>query len=435
MKCEVIRDLLFLYEEDGCSKESRKLVEEHLKGCEACRAYQKKMRFPEDMVLKEPQISIVEETKPKKKIRDEETILKKSFRKIRRRWAVSLVIVLLIFPCIGLGIMGWNEYRQEEGICFTNLDELYHGYQFMNLMKDGKYEQAVEMITYENSYLSIQQALEDAEKPFNLYQGWSTFTANNETWVVDDWMSFYSLEQWEQNKEEDVWRYLIYNNFTNEGIMVPESVWNEVIGVENMQEYINNDVKGYAPNDIDMETDAAVFCLMKTEWGNYYVSNNLARAMQKKGTLSAREIVLYANMIPEIILQAAEEELKAEHDRNAASTQKYYAEVKDMSCEQFSELMKQKFITNVRAFEENGSSFEILRFRYMMKQTERWEVCFDLKETYADGSQWEYTLRINIENETIVGFSISHASSQDYREKDSLAKAMQVMYWNGVESE
>jgi len=36
--CEVIRDLLPLYHDGVCSKDSRALVEEHLKTCPACRA-------------------------------------------------------------------------------------------------------------------------------------------------------------------------------------------------------------------------------------------------------------------------------------------------------------------------------------------------------------------------------------------------------------
>lgn len=37
MNCGIVRDLLPLYEDGLCSKESRKAVEEHLKSCETCR--------------------------------------------------------------------------------------------------------------------------------------------------------------------------------------------------------------------------------------------------------------------------------------------------------------------------------------------------------------------------------------------------------------
>lgn len=41
--CEIIRDLLPLYQDDICSEKSRIEIEEHMKECESCRKYLKKM--------------------------------------------------------------------------------------------------------------------------------------------------------------------------------------------------------------------------------------------------------------------------------------------------------------------------------------------------------------------------------------------------------
>ena len=41
MKCEIIRDLIPLYLDKGCSEESRKLVEDQLSECSECRKYMK----------------------------------------------------------------------------------------------------------------------------------------------------------------------------------------------------------------------------------------------------------------------------------------------------------------------------------------------------------------------------------------------------------
>ncbi|WP_343208771.1 zf-HC2 domain-containing protein [Anaerolentibacter hominis] len=51
--CAVIRDLLPLYYDQVCSKESRELVEEHVKECEACREELDKMGKPELIQMKE----------------------------------------------------------------------------------------------------------------------------------------------------------------------------------------------------------------------------------------------------------------------------------------------------------------------------------------------------------------------------------------------
>lgn len=52
--CNVIMDLLPLYADDCCSAQSKRMVEEHLKGCPSCRAALKEMRAPSDCVAKEP---------------------------------------------------------------------------------------------------------------------------------------------------------------------------------------------------------------------------------------------------------------------------------------------------------------------------------------------------------------------------------------------
>ena len=54
MNCNVIQDLLILYADDCCSPESKKIVEEHLKGCAGCRAALEEMRAPSDCDAKEP---------------------------------------------------------------------------------------------------------------------------------------------------------------------------------------------------------------------------------------------------------------------------------------------------------------------------------------------------------------------------------------------
>ena len=45
--CEVIRDLLPLYQDGACSEESRGLVEAHLKECEDCRRIAEELKQTE----------------------------------------------------------------------------------------------------------------------------------------------------------------------------------------------------------------------------------------------------------------------------------------------------------------------------------------------------------------------------------------------------
>ena len=152
LSCEIYEDLLLLYEDGLCSEDTKKLVEEHLAGCARCRQSLKKLRLPEEMVMEEA----VEE--PVEDARAERESIRKSFRKIRRRWAMSLLILPLLLVLSGPAFMIVNEVRGE-GICFTNLDDIWKCHRFWKLMKDGKYEKAVEMLDFSDTYINVRETL------------------------------------------------------------------------------------------------------------------------------------------------------------------------------------------------------------------------------------------------------------------------------------
>ena len=100
--CDVVRDLLPLYADDACSENSRALVNEHLLGCEACRAmlYQ----------LKENEI----ETSLK---REKDAVIRHGAKRFKQRSAAvgsaisgvfAGVILLCFVICTTLGVsMHW----------------------------------------------------------------------------------------------------------------------------------------------------------------------------------------------------------------------------------------------------------------------------------------------------------------------------------------
>lgn len=159
LSCEVIRDLLPLYEDEVCSEESKVLLEEHLAECAACRDLQEKFKIPEKTLLPEEEILLAEEEKRIRRI----------FRKIKRRWRLSLAAVLLLIPLIWVGIIAYHEYKGE-GLCFTNLDEVMMCRRFFKLMEEEKYEEAAEMIDFETGYQSIKEYFEgDVEEETSIW--------------------------------------------------------------------------------------------------------------------------------------------------------------------------------------------------------------------------------------------------------------------------
>lgn len=90
--CEVIRDLLPLYKDQVCSEESKKIVEEHLRECETCKADYDKMCT---------EFTCISEDSSEQETREElisffKTVEKRlSFRHIILFWSVILALMLL----------------------------------------------------------------------------------------------------------------------------------------------------------------------------------------------------------------------------------------------------------------------------------------------------------------------------------------------------
>lgn len=103
--CNVIRDLLPLYQDGVCSPESRQLVEEHLEGCETCRAEWERMSAP--IPTAHPQV-------------EERTVAKaasSAWKRGRRRafskgFLIAVVLVGVIFALVGT--WAWVNSRRTE---------------------------------------------------------------------------------------------------------------------------------------------------------------------------------------------------------------------------------------------------------------------------------------------------------------------------------
>ena len=153
LSCEIYEDLLLLYEDGLCSEDTKKLVEEHLAECERCSSYLKKMQLPEEMTQEE----VNREESEEDTLAEKESI-QKSFRKIRRRWALSLLMIPLLLLLSGPVLMIVNEVRGD-GICFSNLDDIWCCHRFWSLISHGDYDKAVKMLDYTISYYSVRETL------------------------------------------------------------------------------------------------------------------------------------------------------------------------------------------------------------------------------------------------------------------------------------
>ena len=126
LPCKVIEDILPMYYDSVCSKESASLIEEHLKDCTNCRNILSQLQ--DDISI--PQKN-VDDIKPLKKIQ-------KRYKKKRVYWLVTIIVVLLLVPMAFIIGSKHNtpfvEYTEEEALTYTN--------EYMTALSDGNYENA-----------------------------------------------------------------------------------------------------------------------------------------------------------------------------------------------------------------------------------------------------------------------------------------------------
>ena len=154
LNCKVIEDLLPLYLDEVCSEESRKLVEEHLSECEVCR------KLVES-------ITEIKYEKIEKEEHVETEVVKRSFKRVRRRWGSRVAATVLII--LTLGIMTFDEIRGQ-GIAFTNLDDIYRCVKYVHYIENWKYEKAAEMVNFAyDDYKLVESVAHMTMKEYEAY--------------------------------------------------------------------------------------------------------------------------------------------------------------------------------------------------------------------------------------------------------------------------
>lgn len=138
--CNVIVDLLPLYEDGCCSEESRRLVEEHISVCEQCRKLMDgswTSMHPEKMEQIEP-------------LPDEKKLMQ-GFKKIKRARILGIRLLVICIAAIFIGILSCHQIMGQ-GICFSSIGKIHHVMRFVRLVEQGNYEMAYDMLDVERSY-------------------------------------------------------------------------------------------------------------------------------------------------------------------------------------------------------------------------------------------------------------------------------------------
>lgn len=359
LSCEIIQDLLPLYADNACSPDSRKAVEEHLNQCPACSRNLQTIQQP-DIIA-----GLTAEPEPEPVVR--ERVMKNGFRKIRRRWQLSVLSVLLLFPLLLVGIMGVHEYLGE-GIAFTNLDEIFAAGRLMSLIEDQRFGEAAELLDFERRYQDIQEALN--LQPEDFMPSFELCMVDGESWIVrNDLSEVYQIQDLCENEDSTwFWDYLILNNMQN--ILIPESAWAQFCqrGGEAM-EYLEAR-ESYFPID--------------TPWGRFYTDRYSLSDLTTEAEPTAEHLSSQMSFIPYEIYQAAQESIEQQAFEHYQWIQEYYAFAAEMTQEEYVNCMKDKFIQALETCYSDGFTVKNPHFT----------------EGYRIGGQWNIEITVTLQYPT-----------------------------------
>lgn len=219
--CTIIRDIMPIYLEDGCLDETKVLIQEHLQECEQCREYYRKMNttlIQEDMMENNHT-----RDKGNDKINKGYT-MKKAFTKIRNRWIASLIIVIVLMIVVIPNAYLLHNEINNEGICYSNLDEIYKTRKFLKAMKDGNYEEAFKYMNVEYKY--SQDTNYVAPEKTMLEEDYRKIFIENEVYYVKEQVYLNEYAQYVDNRDVTAfWR----NIYLTGVFMIPEEDFNTLL--------------------------------------------------------------------------------------------------------------------------------------------------------------------------------------------------------------
>ena len=129
LSCSVIQDMIPMYYDKVCSKESAALIEEHIKECPNCNRALAELCS----AIEAPQ-RIIDDAKPLKKIQ-------KGYLKMKTRWLVTIISILLLVP-IAFFIGTKRGADNQSAVGFTKEEAIAYASEFMTCLVDGDYAKA-----------------------------------------------------------------------------------------------------------------------------------------------------------------------------------------------------------------------------------------------------------------------------------------------------
>lgn len=400
LSCEIVQDLLPLYEDGVCSQASREAVEAHLRQCESCGKLIRQTR-----ALAEPE--------PPAEAPGQERAVVRSFRKVRRRWLLSLAAILMIFPLILVGILGSNQLRGR-GICFTNMDDIGAGQRFLQALEDGDGYKAAQFVDFGSVYdeCSVILALE----PEDWGPSFVEVTIGDQVWIAEQ--DYAQAHLYDTSDAEQFWAWVVYNG--DSGVLIPEAAWDAVIQLEPEVVWKRADGTWVVNN--------REFFRLETKWGVFMVESSRAELTEENLAQFVHDYTIY--LISEEMYRDLESQLRQLAQDDYDRVHEDLAAADGLSRESFIAVMQQEYIQRLQFLTGCGFSLENKGYNSAWRQDGgTWVISYSL--TISDGINQELVyLDLSITNGMITGIGWHYLGEHSWAETWMSELQIDFRAWN-----
>jgi len=359
--CDLIQDLLPLYQEDLCSGASRQAVEAHLGCCERCRALLSPLPI-----------------EPPEELPAADRAVKRSIRKVRRRWLASLMAALLAVPVLLLSV---NQYSGR-GLCFTNPDEVFTAWRFLHALETGDWEKAAGLHGYSYDYESIIEALNQDVTFWG-----TTFTPCDLAGYAYMAKPYLVRHDLLPQRLGDLYGFLYNRTGT---AMVPLELWERLMAL---------DPDAFSQNGWEYWLNGERYGKITTPWGEFVTSEG-------RGYDTAYEYATYFDLIPAAIYEEAKPALEAEALRLDTTTHDHIGWVADLTETEFIEEMTRRYTADLGTL-EGSVTFDCTGYRSVHRMEDSWYVSFAVTIT-QEGKSLDTEIDLRVRDGKIEIAGISH---------------------------
>lgn len=394
IKCGVIEDLLPLYQDKVCSEESIALIEKHLEECENCKKLTESMQI---------EFAVSEETEEK----STNKYFKKGFKKIKRRFAIILICVLVLAPMlILLGRLSVNEIRKE-GVAFSNIDDIKYTKKFLENIKNGNFEKAFSLIDRADDYYSIIEPIE-LDDPMDDYE---KIEINGETWYINNNCMLYDF----YDKSRDIFDQIFELEY--EDVLIPADVF-EKRDLPEQDKWRYRKVKW----DEKLYYIISDFVYDEYEYGEIPEEELINNKIEK---LEYYDVIGSSMLVPEKALQEYVEAQKTSILEHEKYIEENYGNVLDMTLDEFEKYKAKKESELFENLKNKGKYIDKIKFNTVILEGSDWVVYFNIRMCLGEGKYTNGIIGLYEINGKIVIKSIS-----SHGEDDDILEAFYNEKWN-----